>query len=211
MAFTLTVMVGLPTLIGKFVLSTDFIRASGDGFLTTIRSISFVSDCLLRGAVMILKELLAFPRLVARPATDYIMGALNVTSIDISQALNYTTSVFSHTIVAPEAVLPINYSSEGDVVAAVMDGAIDGLELMGKTAYNCYKAFRLVSISIAASPDSSDTFLSLVVGYATLSLAVVCIAIIDAANLLQLSPSFMEKARTVQTFLKVRHFCQLHS
>jgi hypothetical protein len=177
MAFTLTVMVGLPTLIGKFVLSTDFIRASGDGFLTTIRSISFVSDCLLRGAVMILKELLAFPRLVARPATDYIMGALNVTSIDISQALNYTTSVFSHTIVAPEAVLPINYSSEGDVVAAV----------------------------------SSDTFLSLVVGYATLSLAVVCIAIIDAANLLQLSPSFMEKARTVQTFLKVRHFCQLHS
>ncbi|KLT41435.1 hypothetical protein CC85DRAFT_286468 [Cutaneotrichosporon oleaginosum] len=207
MAFTLTVMVGLPTFVGKVVLATDFIRASGDGFITTIRSISFVSDCLLRGVAMILKELLAFPRLVAKPATDYIMDSLNVTSI--AQAFDHTASLFSHPIVAPEAIASINYTSDVPVVGVLIDQAISGLEVVGETAHTFYKTLRLGSISIAASPDSGDHFVSLMVGYMTLSLAVICIAIIDAANLIQLSHSFMERARTVQTFLKVVFFMTL--
>lgn len=203
MAFTLTLMVGVPTFVGKAVLSTDAIRASGDVFITTIRSISFVSECLFHGVVMILREIVAFPRLVAKPATDYILGTLNVTSTDIAQALNYTTSIFSHPIVAPGAVGPINYTSEVPVVGVVVEKTIDGLELLGETAHNFYKAFRLLSLSVAASPDSGDLFMSLIVGYLTLSLGVICLAIIDAANLFHLSHSFMEKARNVQTFLKV--------
>lgn len=203
MAFTLTVLVGLPVLIGKIVLSTDFIRASGDAFMATIRSVSFVSDCITFAVMWILKELLAFPRFIAKPATDYLMEALNVTSSDIGHAFNFTTHIFSHSVVAPDVMLPTNYTVELPVVGVIAEKTIDGLELLGETAHKAYKAMRLVAISVAASPDASDQLLSLVVGYLTLSISVLCVAIIDAANLLQLSHSFMEKARNVQTFLKV--------
>ncbi|BEI83081.1 hypothetical protein CcaverHIS002_0309490 [Cutaneotrichosporon cavernicola] len=209
MAFTLSMMVGVPTFLGKLVLSTDGIRLSGDAFTTTVRSLSFVSECLYRGIAVILKELLVFPRLVAKPATEYVMEALNVTSADIAQAFNYTASIFSHPIITPEAVIPINCASDVPVVGVVVETTIDGLELIGETAHKLYKAFRLYSISVAASPDSGDQFMCLVVGYMMLSMGVICIAVIDAANLLQLSHSFMEKARNVQTFLKVVFFMTL--
>lgn len=131
------------------------------------------------------------------------MDALNMTSSDIGYAFNFTTHIWSHSVVTTETIMPTNYTVELPIVGAMAEKTVDGLELLGETAHHMYKAMRLVAISIAASPDASDQLLSLVVGYLTLSVSVICIAIIDAANLLQLSHSFMEKARNVQTFLKV--------
>ncbi|GMK59202.1 hypothetical protein CspeluHIS016_0702170 [Cutaneotrichosporon spelunceum] len=209
MVFTLIVMVGVPTFIGKLVLSTDLIRLSGDVFTATIRSISFVSECLYRGVAIIMKELLVFPRLITKPAAQYVLGALRVTPADVAQALSYTTSIFSHPVIAPEAVVQIAYTSDMPVVGVAVEKAIDGLEFIGESAHNLYKAFRLTAISTAASPDSGDQFVCLIVGYMALSMGVICIAVIDAANLLQLSHSFLEKARNVQTFLKVVFFMTL--
>lgn len=206
MAFTLTVMVGLPVFIGKFILSTDFIRMSGDVFIATIRSVSFVSDCIIYGVTWLLKELLAFPRFITKPATDYLMEALNVTSTDFGNAFNFTTQIFSHSV-APEAIISTNYTADVPVVGVVVEKTFSGLELLGETAHQAYKAYRLTAFSVAASPDAGDQLWCLVVGYLTLASSVICIAIIDAANLLQLSHSFMEKARNVQTFLKVSICC----
>lgn len=206
MAFTLTVMVGLPVFIGKLILATDFIRLSGDVFIATIRSVSFVSDCIIYGVTWLLKELLAFPRFITKPATDYLMEALNVTSTDFGNAFNFTSHIFSHSVAPETIVATTNYTVDLPVVGILAEKTVNGLELLGETAHHAYKAYRLTAISIAASPDTSDQLWCLVVGYLTLASGVICIAIIDAANLLQLSHSFMEKARNVQTFLKVSDY-----
>lgn len=211
MTLTLSTLVGVPVILGKIILATDAIRAARDLYYFNMSTISLLSNLILTIVGWGLREVLVLPRMVIKTMAKYIFETVGIDTFDdidyIGGAFNFSSSPFSG--YSHDTVRTLQYAAEMPVVGPVADKVLDGLELLGRTAHELYKAYRLKAISIAASPDSRDQLLCMLVGYASMSCAVLAVAIADAANLLNLSPGLMDKARNIQMFLKVVFFMSL--
>lgn len=207
MAFTLSVLVGLPVVIGKITLATDFIRASRDVYFLSVQAVILLSRLSLMVAGWFLREVLMFPRLVIKTLASYIMETAGFDRLEnpveyVGNAINLSSD-YLHKAYPQVPLESFQHVGRVPGVSTATGKILDGLELLGRTAHELYKAYRLKAIAIAGSPDSSDQLLCMVVGYASLSLSILCVAIADAADLLKLSPSLMDKSRSIQRFLKV--------
>jgi E3 ubiquitin-protein ligase MARCH6 len=209
MALTLLVLVGLPIIIGKIVLSTDIIRLARDAFVGSTWIIAICVDAILDFLATIVTDFLTIPRLLAKSAVDWIVKSFGLPSLELNtfdqfNPFNLTSQLFG-TPGNGSSLMAVNVTSElPPVVDAAAAKVLNAFELVGGASYGVYKTMRLVYICIAASPDAVDQFWCLLVGYVSVTIGIVCIAVADAANLLQLSDSFVEKARNVQVFMKVR-------
>jgi len=203
MACTLLILVGLPVAIGKlFLLWTDF-RMIADVILGTLRLITVIVDIILDVTTSVIRNALIVPRKVVEPAVGWLTSTLDIPHIDLSP-IHFTDKIFGHS-----EVVVSNVTELPPVVDAVAGKLLDVLEWVGGEAYSIYKAGRLFCVCIAGSPDVIDQFFCLIVGYTCVGASVVAVAIADAANLLQLSETVVEKARSVAMFLKVVFFMTL--
>lgn len=212
MGFLLSLLVGLPVIIGKILLATDHIRAARDLYFVNVRAISLLSKVVLAVTGRFLGEILVFPRMVVKTLAKYVLETAGVTGIDDAQyfgnAINLTSSYFT-TSYSDTAIKSVQYATELPVVGPATNKVLDGLELLGQTAHELYKAYRLRAISIAASTDTRDQMLCLVLGMTSVAFSIICVAVADAANLLNLPHGILQKTRNVQVFLKVVFFMSL--
>lgn len=204
MACTLTLLIGLPIVVGKLVLSTDMVRSGGDLSLMLIRTTGLLFGLTVDLGVLILREVFALPRLLIKPALTWLTTRLNLPALEFNATAPNITSTLLQLSAASDRLLTADLTTElPPGVGTAANSVLSGFEVLGHYAYKLYKAWHLFAISVAASPDANDQIWCLAVGYVSITFTIIVIALADAAKLFELSDLFVERARNVQIFFKV--------
>jgi hypothetical protein len=177
MGAALSLLVGMPMVIGKVLLCTDIIHPLASLATMTFRGIKTITDPVVDIAWEILREVLLIPGLASIRALESIAarklglattsGSSHTSTSTVDAAVPASLKPSISTISSWLASLPYL----GDLSAqlsgrSAIDPVLDTLEMIGHTAYTLHARSREISLVIAKSGKLGDRAWSLVLAYA---------------------------------------------
>jgi hypothetical protein len=178
MGAALSLLVGMPMVIGKVLLCTDIIHPLARLATMTFRGVKTITDPVVDIAWEILREVLLIPGLASIRALESIAARkLGLATTSLGSSYTSTSTVDA---VVPASVKP-SFSTMSAWLASlpylgglfaqlssrsVITLVLDKLEMIGHTAYTLHARSREISLVIAKSGGLADRAWSLVLAYA---------------------------------------------
>lgn len=191
MGAALTVLVGIPIIVGKIFLAFDLIRSFAFASHLVLRGIRSVTDPVIDVLVEIGKDVILLPTLTSLKAAEAIVA----TKLSLQQ----------------QSSLP-DFQLFPQLLRSGEGGAIQLGEYfvtIGNQSFNAYEAYRAFSGKIAMSDRIADRIWCMLTGYAVGAFIILVIAIAGRAGLGRISTAVAAQVKQHGTFLKLAFFMAL--
>jgi E3 ubiquitin-protein ligase MARCH6 len=190
MGASLTVLVGMPIIIGKVFLALDLVRS----FLYTshlvLRGARSVTDPVVDVLVDITKDVILLPMMSVLNATD--TSGLGRFGLDRS-----SYAIGGH----------LSDALRGNEQGGTRPG--DLLALVSNHTFDSYQAYRALCVQVAKSDRMSDRVWCMVTGYLVCAFFILIVALAGQAGLGRISAGVAAQVKQHTTFAKLSFFMAL--
>ncbi|WWD21007.1 hypothetical protein CI109_105488 [Kwoniella shandongensis] len=207
MGAAISVLVGLPMIIGKLFLSIDFVRSTLSIGRRTLHLVRKVTDPIVDVFWEIVKEVLILPLLSSFRAAERIIA--RKVGLGRQPLPPARTNLFSKLTGLLTTSPPANVTLETSKSQIVMTKVADVLALVGQVAFDSYEVSLAFQHKIATSDRSQDRIWCMLSGYGVAGGVVALIALAGDAGFGSIPAEWARTLKQHGMFLKLAFFMLL--